>query len=345
VLLDYTAGPAPAVQRVYAELALYVQAAGITVLRLTYPWAESRQSHAEHVLAAVNLLRSAGIERATLITATTSQPASMSQTTTLTLEGFLEALTSRSTTMGEFASGLGELLDAICATLETVVGTATVLVTPPAAAARRTPARTRARRTDRGRRDETASEAPTSGTAQLVMAVPGAAAGDRSTLGTLARLYTWTTNLLRDAEPAPSSQASKTLNGTPSSTAAGEGPRATGERQCQALASAVTEMLTIARMGLRATTLPGPRTTWQQRLSWLDEQWVRVLVALEGRAPERAAQIHALTALGDRSGAAHEPSAALRDARLVWSYLDTQARKDWLGVCAQVFPLSALPAS
>ena len=290
VLLDRTQRQPRAIQSLFQELALYVQAAGVGALHFEAERDADVTTYACDVLAAVSFVRSLGVRHAILISAVDEGLRPLAQDIAgETLAGLAGLMRRRYASAVELADATASLIATMRAVAEAVVGVATLSALPavPSGTARRTDTRTdpwtpgAPMRTPRdgagGAEITTATEArlPAELHVRLLSGDSGPAV-----VALISQLYGWVLRLQRAG-----------IGGYHAS-------------------------------GMDLTDAPAlrPRSTWSAKL---ESDWHAITHALATRAPERAAQARAAES---RRGALEE--SIVRGAGYAWQYLDDQARHE-----------------
>lgn len=307
------------VERIFDEVALYLRAAGSSVLRLATPGRMSSTESVANVLGCVAFLRSLGAQEVVLIAHAAQEPrlaygrlsygrlsygAAGSDAADIAYAGFLDLIASSATTPERYAQLVSDLVDTIRAVIDSVVGIAWLLPSGGTSAAGGRQLLSRVSEpsvSGRLPRHEQIDSCPVC----FLDTPPGGA----DALDCIAPLYTWALSRLglrrgsvvRDMDRTGSST-------TPSPTTAASG--AWIERGRGQLSEVI----------------------WGQ----LEPAWHDVLAGLAARSPAGARQVKALER--------QRPSAPSRAMTYgcAWTYLDRQARAEWLDACAQIFPLRQL---
>jgi hypothetical protein len=314
VLFDRTQRQPRAIQSLFQELALYVQASGVAVLHFEAERDADVTTHACDVLAAVSFVQSLGVRHAILVSAVDEGlPLAAQDIACETLAGLADLMRRRYASAVELAEATTSLIATVRAVAEAVVGVATLSALPgaPFGTARRLDAQTLGivpLRTPRDTGDgaETIGAAQARTAAELHLRLPS---GDSSpaVVALISQLYSWVLRL------QPAGAGGLDLMDTTDVLAPQAIPAAEAAEQ-PARSAAV----------------------WSARL---ESDWQAITDTLAGRAPERAARARS----AERRRDALDES-IVRGAGYAWQYLDSQARHEWLDCCARVFGESALRA-
>lgn len=314
VLFDRTQRQPRAIQSLFQELALYVQASGVAALHFEAERDADVTTHACDVLASVSFVQSLGVRHAILVSAVDEGlPLAAQDIARETLAGLADLMRRRYASAVELAEATSSLIATVRAVAEAVTGVATISALPIAqpGAPRRPDAQTPGvalMRTGRDTGDgaDTTGAAEARTTAELHLRLPS---GDSSpaVVALISQLYSWVRRLQR--------------------AGADDGHHTAGMDLTDTSAPHVFST---------AWPLPKANVVWSARL---ESDWQAITHALAARAPERAAQARA----AERTRGALEES-IVRGAGHAWQYLDGQARHEWLDCCARVFGESALRA-
>lgn len=307
VLFDRTQRQSRAIQPLFQELALYMQAAGVATLHFEAARDAEVTSHACDVLAAVSFVRSFGVRHAILISAVDERlPLATQDVARETLTGFADLMRRRSTSAVELAEATASLIATARAVADTVTGVATLTALPiePRGTVRRLDAKALGITPLHTPRDASDGAESASTAAELHLRLPS---GDSSAavVALISQLYSWVLRLQR-AGASGSNLMDTTDTPTPHDLPAAEWP----VRRSDA--------------------------AWSARL---ERDWQAITHSFAARAPERAALARAAE---HRRDALEE--SIVRGARHAWQYLDSQARHEWLDCCAHVFGESVLRA-
>jgi hypothetical protein len=194
-LLEGVGATSPTVGRIYDELAAYVRAAGVTVLRLEGQPALQLGEQVPDILAAVSALHSLDVEHVVLVAPALQEESISADVAGNVFMGFVEAIAAQSRTSAGAGMRLEELAQTIALASERLAGVAVlVLDSVPAANAQR-------RRTLRaGPRTLGQANATGDGRAsalpRLLVPVLTADADGAAITGAISNLYTWTTRTL-----------------------------------------------------------------------------------------------------------------------------------------------------
>lgn len=298
VLLDES-GANPLVERIFAELSSYLQAAGTVVVRM--PSLEPRGDPLERICALIGAVTAAshlGPRRVAVVLAapeaTGVSTAAGAKPINLALAGLVGLAAARSRTGAQLALSLAGLTGAVRAAADTVVATATLMAPDTT---------TRARRASWGVAPPifgSLSAAP-----HRILALSQRGTPDRQVATLISELYIWALQAGNDTTRA--GDAGHPLRGSPASPSyGGEGLSASVQARTHATAG------------------------W---LLALEEQWQVVFGAFEQREPERAAQARSADVMQSNPAGFH----ALQAARVAWRSLDSTARMEWLRACGHVF--------
>ncbi|HEX6819271.1 MAG TPA: hypothetical protein VF120_12915 [Ktedonobacterales bacterium] len=304
VLVETSITGETVVERVYDEVALYLRAAGLSVVRLATPHGVRPTPYAANVLGCVAFLRSLNVEEVVLVAQADQGAASSSiagrDTADLAYAGFLDLITKRASTPELYAQLVAELVNTIRIVIDTVVGIATLQ--PPGAAAPVPPSLHAALPYANSAARTALENGDDAGISPVYSLVMPQTTERVSAADSIARLYSWVLSQL--------------------------GPRR---------ADAVLDVP--ATGDTPSVQVPGKRRTWLSEAirAELEGAWRGVLSDLAMRDPEGARRIFELeTEMETRREATQPSTAAYGQA---WAHLDQQARQEWLTACAQVFPL------
>jgi hypothetical protein len=303
LLLDGGAASGSFHASLYDELELYLQAAGITCLRVPGQPYEGVARHARELLASVNQLRSIGVERVILIVSSDTTLPDPAHASSDALAHFLGFIAEQSQTMPALLRAVRSLVTGVRIVADSVVGVATLVPAYSAPIVRRTRRKRASLRLMRpqaeldGTGDALDGDIaqPTLSRPALLLALPDAKdlRQDRRRADVLSRLYSWTVAVSGiKAQPAAS----------------------------------LSNNTTDVELGIEAHG-------WHDTLAWLDEQWDEILGMMIDRKPGFDAN---LPTTFPKSG----HISALSQARAAWQYLDNEARLRWLLVCTQAFAAS-----
>jgi hypothetical protein len=310
VLFDRTQRQPRAIQSLFQELALYVQASGVAALHFEAERAADVTTHACDVLAAVSFVQSLGVRHAILVSAVDEGlPPAAQDIARETLAGLAGLMRRRHTSAAELTKATTSLIATVRAVAEAVVGVATLSALPDAPSGRArlpdtwTPTRAPMRASsDAGDGAQITAATATRTTAELHLRL---LSGDSSSavVTLISQLYNWVRRLQHAGAGDDHHTSSADL-----------------------------------RDMTRMRDVPARRldSTWSARL---ERDWRAITHEFAARAPERAAQARAAEGRRD----ALEES-ILRGAGHAWQYLDDQARHEWLDCCARVFGESVLRA-
>jgi hypothetical protein len=287
----------------YDELELYLQAAGITCLRVPGQPYEGVARHARELLASVNQLRSIGVERVILIVSSCTTLPDPAHASSDALADFLGFIAEQSQTMPALLRAVRSLVSGVRIVADCVVGVATLVPaysTPVSRRARRKRASLRLM-SPQAELDGTSDAfnadtvPPTQSRPALLLALPDPKdpRQGRRHVDVLSRLYGWTVAVSGIKEEPAALCPNTSID---------------------------------VESGIEANG-------WHDTLAWLDEQWDEILGMMIDRKPDFDANLQ--TAF-PKSG----HSSALGQARAAWRYLDNEARLRWLAVCAHAFAAS-----
>jgi hypothetical protein len=189
-LLEGVGATSPMVGRIYDELAAYVRAAGVTVLRLEGQPALQLGEQVPDILAAVSALHSLDVEHVVLVAPALQEESTSADIAGNVFMGFVEAIAAQSRTSAGAGMRLEELAQTIALASERLAGVAVLLLdSVPAANAQRRRA-LRAGPRALGPADATGT------LPRLLVPVFTADAGSATITGAISKLYTWTTRTL-----------------------------------------------------------------------------------------------------------------------------------------------------
>ena len=304
VLFDRTVVRPRAIQPLYRELAMYVQAAGMPALLVEPRIGADVTAHACDVLAAVTFMQSRGARRVILISTVDEGPEMVADVAGETLAGLVALMRRRYDSTAELTEATTALIATVRAVAGGVVGVAILSAPPPpqfatssrspTLALTRTPIQTWRDRETAGR--ETPAEAALSSLSELHLRLPGGGSG-YGDAGTISQLYGWALHLHQRRGMDYADARARRTHPAASSPAEAE--------------TAETDVMPLRQ---------------------LERDWEVITSALAARAPERASLARA--AEGQRRERAET---IVRGARYAWQHLDTQARQDWLHCCARIF--------
>jgi hypothetical protein len=311
VIIGDPRDPLPAWPELYTELALYIQSAGLSVLRLDYRQPEHMNMRAFDLLDAVNALRTQGVERVLVVSRARGGPAGTFGAGPI-IPSFLRSVLSMSHSAGEVAEQMGRLIDTISGAVESIAGTVAILTPaqerPPTArhvlrqrmldAATRTSTHTATRSAG-----DLAIVAPRPG--ELVLRVGGEVRDEWRT-HLIETIYGWCTEQVRGAGASPKAADRDVSYGQVSE------PRAGGRKTVVAL---------------------------REAQHWLEERWVDIVGDMMARHPHWAEEVADRTKTG--TGQAGIAGTSLLEARHVWRHLDAKARDEWMAACSQLVRILA----
>jgi hypothetical protein len=317
VILGDSRDPAPGWSHLYGELALYEQAAGLSVLQVDYRQPERLDERAFDLLGAVMALRSRGAERVLVVSrARTDGTTSAAHGASAVVPGFIRSVLSLSRTTGEVPRHMAEFVDRIGMVIETVSATATILTQ---AGARRRPARlvmqqrmldmaTNYHPSDRWVRGV---QIKTGKSGEVVLCVGDEVSAERRA-ALIELLYGWSRahlqHIAAGAKPASATEPIRHTGPEPAPTLLRDGDEA--------------------------------RATFQATRAWLDERWSEVVESMCTRDPQRAAQlIGDAASTAGTSGTEQAMGVSVREARQAWRYLDAQAREEWMAAYSRLIRL------
>lgn len=322
LLLDGTGASVPLVPRLFAELELYLQAAGLVTLRLSISPEAKLSKRVGGILGGVALLRSMGAVRVLVITSALNAGSSWEEARSGTLAEFM-ALAEQGRSLPDIIRIIRDLMTTIRDVADSAVGIAT-LVAPPRSDGARGALETPKEKCDKPVRlhevtsDGTPDE-PAPALSTLLLPLPPScddAAVAPAVVSLVAQLYCWSVALANAQSEPVLARRDPVVDGADGEAVTGGGELVAG--------------------GLRAgrTVMAGTtRAAWTTRLRWADEQWAEVLRRFSARAPARAASTGTAEWLrGDQP-----PGSSLRAARTLWPMLDGEARHTWLRVCSRLF--------
>lgn len=351
LLIDNLEPRYPAVHKLFTELVLYLESAGITSLQ--FPGhAEDTTEHMIDLLGGVSFLRSLGWERVVVMVATRGEIGPWEIVRGETLANLLTTLRAREASLPNFITALQDLVATIRVATESVVGVAVVLASEQpqragqARAARRSAARggSSLRMVDVPAPDDEVVPPPDLPGADVVVPsgpepmlfvqLPGSAdetgqapasglrAGVPADLAILSRLYLWC-------------RAWVTCE-TQAAEATGQSAEGLGPVGAVHAAADYTED---AHASSPTDRHPGPlrEPSWMHaRLIWLDREWSRLL---QGAGLLDLASVPASTQAGGGAVCAFAtaPGWSLRASREMWALLDAETRMAWLRVCHEAF--------
>lgn len=304
----------------YAELELYLQSAGIAVLRLPGDPHDSTGKRVRDLLGGVMLYRSMGIARVLVIGTDSGSLPSIAEVTAATMGECLAFLAAQSGTPPETLKVLSSLVAFIGKVSESVIGSA-LLLAPRHAIERSNKQHTAAKTA--GARPRQWSDPPVVNApeqrafhpaAVLMLSLPNieqpGLGASRETARLVGHLYLWAVALAFPERKPTQSQA------------AGAAERPRQLRRTEAEQRATRNMA---------------RSIWRQSLAWLDAQWMEIEQEHMRRNPQLAAA---------RSTGQEACGLGLAQvcARQTWRSLDPDARLAWLRACEQVFSTSGFSA-
>jgi hypothetical protein len=207
-LLEGVGATSPTVGRIYDELAAYVRAAGVTVLRLEGQPALQLGEQVPDILAAVSALHSLDVERVVLVAPALQEEPTSADVAGNAFIGFVEAIAAQSRTSAEAGMRLKELVQTISQVQERLAGVAVLLLdSVPAAHTRRrralhagSLALGQANATSAGR----ASALP-----RLLVPMFTSDAEGAAITGAISKLYTWATRTLEPDAQARAAGSSR----------------------------------------------------------------------------------------------------------------------------------------
>ncbi|HEV8193355.1 MAG TPA: hypothetical protein VGP82_17975 [Ktedonobacterales bacterium] len=302
LLLDGTAGRSGSAA-LYDELELYLQAAGITCLRVSGLPYEGVARRARELLASVTQLRSLGVERIILIVSSDNTLPDRVHASSDTLADFLSFIVEQSQTMTALLRAVRSLVSGVRVVADSVVGVATLVpaysTSAPGHAGRKRSSlqlmRPQAQLDATSEVLDAAPSPPAQNRPVLLLDLPDVkdARQSRRRVDVLSRLYGWSISVSGiEAEPAA--------------------------------------FLPDDSLGVE----PGVEANgWHDIMAWLEEQWNKILDTKINRKPDVDADFQVFL---------HRSShvSVLSQARETWRYLDNETRLQWLAVCAQAFTAS-----
>ena len=194
-LLEGVGATSPSVGRIYDELAAYVRAAGVTVLRLEGQPALQLGEQVPDILAAVSALHSLDVWRVVLVAPALREEFTSADVAGNVFMGFVEAIAAQSRTSAGAGMRLEELAETIALASERLAGVAVLLLdSVPAANAQRRRA-LRAEPRALGQANATGADRA-SALPRLLVPVFTADADGATITGAISKLYTWTTRTL-----------------------------------------------------------------------------------------------------------------------------------------------------
>lgn len=300
ILLDAATPSSATTGALYDELELYLQAAHIESLRL-HRRRRGTTAQMLDILACVTLLRSRGCRRVILILAVEGAVPPWEPSRAETLAGMLKVVRRHhSSTATELIGAIEDLVKTIRSVADTVIGVATVLVSPSVSLAAEAP---------RGPRAAAAVAAPAPHSPQaLTLAI---ARGD-SQVSAVSQLYLWCCSL------------------------AGQGPttQQAAERVLDDADAPAPGVSSIPARPAMVAQLSEIGAAFQTALRSLETQWDTLMGDVAHHAPHTAARALAAAALQPDAMA----QARFRVASLEsWRFLDLPTRLKWLDVCQQTF--------
>jgi hypothetical protein len=200
-LLEGVGATSPTVGRIYDELAAYVRAAGVTVLRLEGQPALQVGEQVPDILAAVSALHSLDVEHVVLVAPALQEEPTSTDVAGNVFMGFVEAIAAQSRTSSGAGMRLEELAQTIALASERLAGVAVLLLDsmPAAHTQRRRALRAGSLAIDKAN----ATGANAAGALpRLLVPVLTADADGAAITGAISKLYTWTTRTLEPSAPA-----------------------------------------------------------------------------------------------------------------------------------------------